>query len=379
MRKERQSAYALLFSMFLLAATFTAKAEEIVSHPAGGSIVVDGASADWASVKGHVLVGKNGTLKVAHDADRLYVLLQLTNPEDAYLALCKGLSVWIDSEPGHSKKCGVKYAGSKKFAVVLDDSFKPVTRTDPKDDGERMAPPAFGEGPRPAQPPVGGDRPPGPPAGGPHGGGRDNAGEKPDGNLPPSGKNGDDSGTGIIFKKTIDPGILLVSQGTSSSMQIECIRDSFCAMSSLENNTYCYEFSISWNELKSVAIPPVEEGASIRINIGLDLPELLPNQEIVETQAPSMQMDGAGGPSGGMGGGPGAGMGGGPGGGMGGGPGGGMGGGPGGGMGPGGPGKKAPRREGPFYSVTARTQWFSVVVGRAPAGDLDTLHPSGQK
>ena len=379
MRKEWQLASTLLFSIFLLAATFAAEAEDIISHPAESSVIVDGASADWSSVEGHVLVGRNGTLKVSHGADRLYLLLQLTNPEDAYLALCKGLSVWIDSGPGHSKKCGLKYAGSKKMAVVLEESFKPVTRSDPKDDGERMEPPDFGEGPRPEHSPVGGERPPGPPSGGPHGGSRDKAGEKTDGDLPPPGKNGNDGGAGMIFKKTIDPGIVLVSQGQKSSMQIECLRDSFCAMSSIENNIYCYEFSISWNELKSAAIPPVEDGASIRINIGLDLPELLPNQEIVETQAPSMQMDGAGGPGGGMGGGPGGGMGGGPGGGMGGGPGGGMGGSPGGGMGPGGPGKKPTRKEGPSYTVTTRTQWFSVVVGHAPIGEIDTLHSAGQQ
>jgi hypothetical protein len=354
-----------LFKVFCISILLTAgtllKADEITSYPARSAISVDGVAADWADVESYSLPGSGGIVKIAHSQERLYLLLQTKDPELAYLVLCQGLGVWIDLEAGQNKNCGLRYAGSKKLAQEIETNHNPLPKGNEGKDGERFEPPSIGTHP-PGQPlPPGGGPSPEPPAGG----------------MPPAGRETTDSRVKQVFKKIVDPGILLVTKGRQESMQMECLKDDLCAASAYENEVFSYEFSFPSDELPT-GLAPLGSGNVRKINLGIQLPELRPDREVVETHSPSgAQMGGSGGMGGGPGGGDREGMGGGPGGAGGGRP--GTGGGPGGaggGKGPGGAGGHGPHagpKEGPSYSMTVNTHWYAVVVASGPANQSNVI------
>jgi hypothetical protein len=334
MLKTRGFSKVFCISILLAAGTLL-KADEITSYPARAVISVDGVAADWADMESYPLPGGVGNVKIAHSPERLYLLLQTKDPELAYLVLCQGLGVWIDLEAGQNKNCGLRYAGSKKLAQEIETNHNPLPKDNEGKDGERFEPPSIGTRTPGQPPPPGSGLPPEPPAGG----------------MPPAGRG--DPRVKQVFKKIADPGILLVTKGRQESMQMECLKNCPCAASGYDNQMFSYEFSFPSDELPA-GLAPLGSGNVRKINLGIQLPELRPDREIVETQAPSGgQMGGPGG----MGGGPGGAGGGRPG--MGGGPGGAGGKGPGDG---GGHGPSAGPKEGPSYSIAVNTHWYAVIV-----------------
>jgi hypothetical protein len=357
----------LVLPLLLIASR--AGASDLVCYRVGTPITVDGYSADWADIDGRDLPGERGSLKFAHDQANLYVLLCISQTESAYLISHQGISLWIDAQGGQCERHGVRYSGSKELADVIERDHNPFPNLSGREG-------SFPEEQPPIEPPPGAvppSLPPGMPPGGP----------KPPGGLGQAGRpSGQDPRK--MFKKTMDPGIVFVTKSGRASMQLECMTDDFCAAARYDPPFFCYEFRLPVAEL-GLEPKALNKGEIRKLSVGLQIPELQQDREVIVTMAPAQGqaggaegMGGMGGgpPGGGMGGGPpgggtgGGGTGGGPpgggmgGGGMGGGPpGGGMGGGsPGGGMGGGPPGGQREFRQGPTYSVSNTVRWMDLVV-----------------
>ena len=345
----------VLLMLTLLLIASRAGASDLVCYRVESAIAVDGYSADWANIDGCVLPGERGLLKFAHDQANLYVLLRISQAESAYLISRQGISLWIDAQGGQSERHGVRYSGSKEFADAIERDHNPFPNLSGREG-------SFPEERPPIEPPPGAappSSPPGMPPGGP----------KPPGGLGQAGRpSGQDPQK--MFKKTMDPGIVFVTKAGRASMQLECMTDDFCAAARYDPPFFCYEFRLPVADL-SLEPKALTNGEIRKLSIGLQIPELQQDREVIVTMAPAQgQAGGAEGMGGKGGGSPGGGMGGGPpsggmgGGGMGGGPpGGGIGGGsPGGGMGGGPPGGQREFRQGLTYSVTNTVRWMDLVV-----------------
>ncbi len=331
--------------------------EDSLSCPLRSPPRVDGSPAEWGTGQARVLSSGEGTLKISHSATHLYLLLQIRDETTAYLMLCQGLGIWIDGQGARAMRYGLRYAGSLDLASEIDTHHDPFPK--------RALPAALRD---PAGPTVF----PNPPSG-----------DLPPAGVPPPPEQGSRPGSPPeasseakilrVFKKIMDPGILLVTKASQVSMQLECTANGPCAASRYEKPDFCYEFAIPWTELE---VEPIafSTGPLPKLTIGLEIPSLRQEQEVHEERGGGMGggMGMGSGPGGGGmgGGGPAGGAGGGPPGGGGGGMGGSGGtGGPGHPGGQGGPGGPGGLRPAPGYSVHRDTHWYAVVFASETPGD----------
>ncbi len=355
-------------SLLLILVAARSNATELVCRPARANLRVDGSASDWAGVQSMELPGGDGIIKAAWSSNCLYLLVQIKDPTLAFLVLLQGLELRLSEEREGSAGYALRYAGSEVLAREIETAHNPFSKAL----SETNQPPFSETLSETNQPAVG--LPAKPPAGMPPPSGDNQVSPSPPTRPgPPPGAGSENAMVRTIFKKTMDPGIVIVTKGKEHSMQLECTSDGPCAASAYETPFFLYEFSIPWN---SFAATKTFSGDHVikRLVLGLIIPELSQDAEIHEERgsagAAMGGRGGMGGGPGGRGGGPG-GMGGGPGG-MGGGRG-GMGGGPGGSGAPGGP--PGGHREGPTYSVSKPVRWLDLIL--ADTAPADPESPAG--
>lgn len=337
--------------LFILVAAHS-DATELVCRPAPPNIRVDGSASEWAGVQSMELPGGDGIIQAAWSSNCLYLLVQIKDPTLAFLVLLQGMELRFSEEREGSAGYALRYAGSEVLAREIETAHNPFSKTLSESNQ-----PAVG---LPAKPPAG-MRPPS--------GDNQVSASPPTRPGPPPGAGSENAMVRAALKKTMDPGIVIVTKGREHSMQLECTSDGPCAASAYETPFFLYEISIPWN---SFAATKTTSGDHVikKLFLGLIIPELSQDAEIHEERGSAGAAMGG---RGGMGGGPG-GMGGGPGG-MGGGRG-GMGGGPGGSGAPGGP--PGGPREGPNYSVSKPVRWLDLILADTPpaasGSPAGTLH-----